>query len=146
MYAVKPAHDVCGKGQRGEGEEGEEKKSPPPLLPPAPGAWDRHMQHVHGSDPSYLPAQADIKAMLKVKESGLGDAWKRIMGTLQESLGCTSKCLLPFLHAALRLAVERRYILLSDRYVLSVSYQLHISYISVERCYILSSDRYEDRV
>jgi hypothetical protein len=59
--------------------------------------------------------QADIKTMLRVKESGLGEAWKRIWGTLHECLGCTSRYLLPFLHSALRLAVERRYILSSAR-------------------------------
>jgi len=75
------------------------------------------VESVRERDSSLIPAQADIKSMLRVKESGLGDAWKLIWGTLQESLGCTSKCLLPFLHAALRLAVERRYILSSDRYV-----------------------------
>ena len=57
-------------------------------------------------------SQSDLKTILRVKESGMSEAWKRIWGTLHESLGCPSKNLLSFLHAALRLAVERRYILL----------------------------------
>jgi tetratricopeptide (TPR) repeat protein len=59
-------------------------------------------------------SQSDLKNILRVKEQGLGEAWKRIWGTLNESMGCTSKNLLSFLHAALRLAVERRYVLSSE--------------------------------
>ena len=60
-------------------------------------------------------SQADLKNILRVKEQGLGEAWKRIWSTLNESIGCTSKNLLSFQHAALRLAVERRYVLSSDQ-------------------------------
>ena len=59
-------------------------------------------------------SQSDLKTILRIKESGQGEAWKRIWGTLHESLGCPSKSLLSFLHTALRLAVERRYILSSE--------------------------------
>jgi len=60
-------------------------------------------------------SQSDLKTILRIKESGQGEAWKRIWGTLHESLGCPSKSLLSFLHTALRLAVERRYILSSEQ-------------------------------
>ena len=59
-------------------------------------------------------SQSDLKTILRIKESGQGESWKRIWGTLHESLGCPSKGLLSFLHTALRLAVERRYILSSE--------------------------------
>ena len=54
--------------------------------------------------------QSELKTLLKVKERGLSEAWKRIWGALHESLGCTSKGVLGLAHAALRLAIERRYI------------------------------------
>jgi len=60
-------------------------------------------------------SQSDLKTILRIKENGQSEAWKRIWGTLHESLGCPSKNLLSFLHAALRLAVERRYILSSEQ-------------------------------
>eukprot|EP00960_Hanusia_phi_P048286 758857-Hanusia_phi.AAC.6 len=59
-------------------------------------------------------SQSDLKSILRVKERGLSEAWKRIWATLHESLGCTSKNLLGFAQSALRLAVERRYILSSE--------------------------------
>ena len=60
-------------------------------------------------------SQADIKGILRIKEKGLGESWKRIWETLHDSLFCSWKSLLPFVHTALRMAVERRYALSSGR-------------------------------
>ena len=60
-------------------------------------------------------SQADIKGILRVKEQGLGESWKRIWETLHGSVCCDCRSLLPFVHTALRMAVERRYALSAER-------------------------------
>jgi len=60
-------------------------------------------------------SQSELKALLKVKDRGLSEAWKRIWGALHESLGCTSKAVIPLAHTALRLSIERRYIHSAER-------------------------------
>jgi len=60
-------------------------------------------------------SQADIKGILRVEEQGLGESWKRIWETLHGSVCCDCRSLLPFVHTALRMAVERRYALSAER-------------------------------